>query len=115
MIEKTLKAGEPFVLSFRRKQSGVNASIAGIAARIELRVEKPDGKVIAYWEDDSPELTRDDGGGLVVLTLAPSFTNQLKFKVAYTDLLLLTDPNGLRSDLVKINLHRGATRGLPTS
>lgn len=115
MIEKTLKAGEPFVLKFRRKQSGVNASITGIAALIELREAKPDGKIIAAWNDESDELTRDDNGGLVVLTLPPSFTNTLKFTVAYTDLLLLTDPDGIRSDLIKINLHRGATRGLRTS
>lgn len=110
MFSKTMIAGEPFVIRFKIRRNKMPADITGIPVKIQLREKSSDGPVIAEWEDGSSEITRDDVTGVVVLTLPPSYTNTQKFKEAYTDLLLMNDPEGLRSALIKVTLHRGATR-----
>lgn len=111
MLEKKMIAGEPLVARFKVRRNKAAMDITGMPAKIQLRDKSPEGPVIAEWDDESPEITRDDLAGFVTLTLPASYTLVQKFKEAYTDLLLMNDPIGLRSALIKITLHRGATRG----
>lgn len=110
MLEKTMIAGEPLIGRFRVRRNKAPMDITGMPVKIQLRDKSPEGPVISEWEDGSPEITRDDLNGLVTLSLPASYTNAQKFKEAYTDLLLMNDPDGLRSALIKVTLHRGATR-----
>lgn len=110
MLEKKMIAGEPFVIRFKIRRNKLPADITGMPAKIELRDKSPEGPVITEWDDASTEITRDDLAGLVTLSLPASYTNTQKFKEAYTDLLIMNDSNGLRSALIKVTLHRGATR-----
>lgn len=111
MIEKQMTAGVPFVLPFRVKRpDGSFKDISGIAARIQLRDKSIDGKMLSEWADGAEEMTRDDVNGLVLLTLPATVTLAQTFKEGYIDLLLLTEPQGMRSPLVKIKFYKGVTR-----
>jgi hypothetical protein len=89
-------AGVPFDVVF--EVTGI--SLAGCTALIQLRDKSTTGPVLAEWDDNSPELIRDEVNNTVTLIIPPLASAALKFKVAYMDLWLYNDSekDGARSD-----------------
>lgn len=110
MINAIMVAGEPFEVEFQITISDQPEDITAYAANIELRDKSPSGKLLGSWSDSSPELTRDNANGKVVLLITASQTNTFSFRDAYMDLLLLNTAYGRRSAALEIELDRGVTR-----
>lgn len=106
----TMVAGEIFEVEFLVSINDVPEDLTGYTAEIELRSRSTSGALIGQWDDNSPELTRDDALGSVKLTLTAEQTNQFIFASGFMDLLLLKDPAGRRSATLDITLDRGVTR-----
>lgn len=110
MLKALMVAGEEFGVDFEFTLNNAAASISGYVAKIQLRETSAAGKLIASWDDASPELTRNDAQGIVTLLIPADVTNTFNFKTAYMDLLLLKAPSGRRSAALHIDLDRGVTR-----
>lgn len=110
MICTTMVAGEPFRIAFFAKTNGVSDSIAGFSRKIQLRAGVEGGKLIQEWGETSPQMTWDNAGGSVTLTLPPAITEAYTFKTAFLDLLLVNEARGRRSAPINVKLQRGVTR-----
>ncbi len=110
MIEETMVSGEPFDIEFEVIENDLPKNITGFSVSIELRKNSRAGDVIAQWNDASPQVTRSDATGKVTLALTAPMTRAYDFNIAFLDLLALKDNAGIRSEIMKITLDKGATR-----
>ncbi len=110
MIEETMVSGEPFDIEFEVIENDLPKNITGFSVSIELRKNSRGGDVIAQWNDESPQVTRSDATGKVNLAITAPMTRAYDFNIAFLDLLALKDSAGIRSEIMKITLDKGATR-----
>lgn len=111
MIQALMVCGEPFEVFFQIKSDAVTPKpITGYAAKIELRNNRENGALLHSFDDNSPEISRDDAAGQVRLKISALTTSTLKFQKAYLDLWLSNEVDGVRSAVVAVTLERGVTQ-----
>ena len=118
MLKADMISGEDFELRFEFFTEGATSSpnddvvkdITGYTARAEMRLSSTGGKVLTTWIDGSPNMTRNDPAGTIVLTIPHDVTPPYDFSVAYIDILLSGPNDGVRSDAIEVTLDRGVTK-----
>lgn len=110
MIPARMVSGEPFEVTFSFKSSfDTPFDLTGFTAKSELRNQREKGAVLLTILNNSPYLSRPQTGQ-IKLRLPASVTSQFTFNTAVLDMVVTNGTDGIRSDLIAIELEQGVTK-----